>query len=125
MQNLNPGDVITFTEYEVSPLSGKRHFRQRMENMTVHAVIAPGEVLPKDRIEEYYGENLPADIRMALSVSPAARLIMRDDEGALYSVNLVEDFLKSGLQEIEVGTRALPEQAGAPSYMQFLNAFGG
>lgn len=124
MQNINPGDVITFTEYDVSQLSGRKRIRQRMENMIVAAVVCPGETLSRDRIDEYYGEYLTDSERMALSISQATRLVLKTDDNETVCVNVVEDFLKTGLQEIEIGARSVPEQTAEPSYLQFLNMFG-
>lgn len=126
MQKLQPGDIVTFTEYEVSQLSGRKRVRQRMENMIVEAVIYPGEALSAERISEYYGDGLTDQERLALSVSHSARLVLMDDEQNTYCVNTVNDFLKSGLQVIEVGARTAPQSAAdAPSYLQFLNMLGG
>lgn len=125
MQQINPGDVVTYTEYEQSPLSGRKRVRQRMENMLVEAVIHPGEVLARDRLAEYFGEDLSGESFRALSSSPVLRLILKEDDGAMHCVNLVESFLRSGMQSLEIGVGAVPEPQDAPSYLNFLNAFGG
>lgn len=125
MQKINEGDVVTFTEYVVSQLSGRKRIRTRLENMIVAAVVDPGEQLSRDRIEEYYGENLREETILQLSVSQATRLILKDDEDHVWCAEVAEDFLRCGLQTIEFGARAVPQPAEAPSYLQFLSAFGG
>ena len=126
MQKIAEGDVITYTEYEIGALSGKKRIRLRLENMIVEAVIAPGEVLSKERIEQYFGEDLPSEACRALSTSAATRLMLKEDDGTMHCVGVSEAFLRSGYQTIKVGACAAPKQsADAPSYLQFMHAFGG
>ncbi len=115
---------MTFTEYEYGSLSGKRRIYQRLENMLVAAVIQPGEALGKDRIEEYFGEDIPGEVARVLAQSPVLRLILQDDNQQNYCVSLVDAFLNTGAQTIEFGQRAVPEPQAPPSYLQFMNMFG-
>lgn len=125
MNGINAGDIVTFTEYEQAPLTGRRQMRQRLENMTVAAVVAPDEVLSGEKIAEYFGDDLPAAAQAALSSSPAERLILKDDHGEVFCVNIVAEFLRNGMQVVEVCMRAPADAPEAPNYMQFLNALGG
>lgn len=125
MQQISPGDVITFTEYEQTPVTGRRYVRQRMENMLVAAVIRPGEALTRDRIEQYFGSDLSDREYLILSVSQAERIILQDDDENMYCISIVDDFLSTGMQEIEFGAHVAQDTPEAPSYLQFLSAFGG
>lgn len=123
--DIHAGDVVTVTEYELSQLSGRRRIRSRLENVIVTAVVEPNEVLTNERADEYFGGELSETDYRIHAVSNVARLILKDDDEQSYCVPIVPDFVKSGLQTIEIGQRAMPQAEAAPSYLQFMNAFGG
>lgn len=124
MTNISEGDVVTFTEYEETQLTGRMRIRQRLENMTVEKVVQAGQPMGRDDVETLYGSEVDDTTYAVLRAARVDRLFLKSDDDEIFCVQLVPEFVKTGMQKLEIGMRAAPPMQEAPSYLDFINSFG-
>ena len=103
---LQTGSVITFREYLLD-----RHERKKLnleiENVVVHDIIPEGKALNREELETYYGEGLDDVDYQQLSCMNCLRVVLileigENDQPVYKTISIIRDFVKTGLQEVEM-----------------------
>lgn len=126
MSQIVVGSVINFKEY-VLDRHEKRILNISIEGSIVQEVIQSNTQLDRSQLENYYGAGLSDVDYLQLSSMPCPRLILNLGVNEQHQTNikvitLNEDFIRMGLQVVEVTSEVSLSEA--PSYMSAMNLWG-
>ena len=123
LSQITEGSVINFREYSLDRKE-KRHLSLELESGMVQRVFLPNEQLSIETLQQYYGEELEDTVYLQLSQMNCLRVVVilgvePDGTQDIKILQIVKDFVDTGLQQLEVINQVSPDTAFyEPNYVE-------
>lgn len=122
VSEIHEGSVINFKEYSLDRKE-KRHLSLEIDSGMVQRVFQPNEQLSVDTLQQYYGEELEDTVYLQLSQMNCLRVVVilgveTDGTQDIKILQIVKDFVSTGLQQVEVINQMSPEAFYEPNYVE-------
>lgn len=121
IDSIHEGSVISFKEFTYD-----RHERKKMtmsvNDVVVSAVLPANEIIPRDTLVQYYGDELDDLTYMQLATMNCPRIVVnlginQNNEMDIKVLVLNQDFYDMGLQEVEITNEVDPNNLVEPNYV--------